>query len=208
VLCISLLMPKAVSTTDNRDSWPEFLNLLESDPKGALDGFYRLACNSIGSVPPRPVRGLSKQDFEDFFHDFVGVCCEKRFRKLRKYANRGRPFAGWLYVVAHNYALDWIAKTGRPREVPGDYESEVNPDTGLSTLVDTVREAMRTLSEKCRLLLKLAAEEYTPKEMALAMGWSASDNAKASDDLRFCRRKLREVLTQSGVDVDAELRIK
>ncbi len=192
-------------STHASDKWPGFLDLLDSEPGKALDEFYRLASGTIARVPPRPVRGLAKQAFEDFFHDFVLACCKGRFRKLKQYRDRGRPFAGWLYVVAHNFALDWLARLDQPMENTNFAETAGVSGNGLAHLVQNVQQAISTLSEKCRLLLKLAAEEYTPKEMTLAMGWPEDQNAKASNDLRYCRRKLRQILADSGVDIEEEL---
>jgi hypothetical protein len=47
----------------------------------------------------------------------------------------------------------------------------------------------------------MAADEFTPKEMVKVLRRPPRDNKKVSDDLRYCRRKLRKLLTEMGVDV-------
>jgi hypothetical protein len=45
-----------------------------------------------------------------------------------------------------------------------------------------------------------AADGYKPRELTRLLGWPADWNKKASDDLRECRKRLRQSLAAAGID--------
>jgi RNA polymerase sigma factor (sigma-70 family) len=197
-------------------SWPHFLDLLDVDPDGAFEAFYRLALDALTNVPPRPMRSLADEDRQDLIHDVIYHCVRDDFRVLRRYVDRGKPFAAWLYAVAHNKSLDYVrGRALRPETVSihGDSERR-GPENLLSDpsgsgekrleyaeILSTVRDLMKRLGEYCRMLLEMAADEFTPKEMVLVLRLPADQNKKISADLRYCREKLRKQLALAGVDV-------
>jgi DNA-directed RNA polymerase specialized sigma24 family protein len=200
----------------DKSAWPSFLDRLDNDPDGAFEEFYKLASESLGSVPPRPMSSLNVDDRQDLFHDIVYHCVKDNFRILRRYVNRGRPFIAWLYVVAHHRCMDYIRSRGfRPDTASIHADSEgkgleqVLPDpsgTGGRSLehaeiLDAVRKGMRQMGEYCRLLLEMAADEFTPGEMTLVLRLPADQNKKVSDDLRYCRKRLKKWLAHVGIEI-------
>jgi hypothetical protein len=48
----------------------------------------------------------------------------------------------------------------------------------------------------------MAAEEWLPREMVVAMGWPKEKARKLSNDLGYCRKKLENLLFQEGLDIE------
>jgi RNA polymerase sigma factor (sigma-70 family) len=199
-------------------SWPAFLDLLDSDADHAFEQFYRLAIEALTTIPPRPMRGLSGEDRQDLMHDVIYHCVADGFRVLRQYRDRGKPFVAWLYAIAHNKALDYIRSRrfrtqtvsihedpdGRGLEnVLADPSSSSGTRIELADLLDAVRAAMKQMGRYCRVLLEMAADEFTPREMVIVLRLPADQNKKVSDDLRYCREKLRKRLAATGIDIGA-----
>lgn len=200
----------------DRSTWPSFLDLLDSDPDRAFEEFYRLACEVLHSMPPRPMRDLSNEDRQDLTHDIVYHCVKHEFRVLRQYRDRGKPFTVWLYAIAHNRALDFIRSRGcKPdtvsihedpdgkglENVLSDRKESNDSRIELGDLLNAVRKAISSLGDYCRVLLEMAADEFTPREMVQVLRLPADQNKKISDDLRYCREKLRKRLAAGGIDI-------
>lgn len=202
------------------EPWPPFLNLLDDNPERAFGAFYSYARSVLKAKPPRPMFDLNDAESEDITQEIILHCVRDDFRVLRRYTDRGRPFAAWLYVLAHNKCLDYLRRRKRDADVmaghTNDFES--NPDrfgadpsispeqeSRLRAVLRAVNGCMSRLSRYCRLLLELAADEYMPSEMALVLGWPKDMNKKISDDLRECRRRLKKMLANAGVDVTSAL---
>ena len=62
------------------------------------------------------------------------------------------------------------------------------------------QEGLQQMGDKCRVLVQGAAEGYKPRELTRLLGWPADWNKKASDDLRECRRQLKRLLEDSGLE--------
>jgi RNA polymerase sigma factor (sigma-70 family) len=198
--------------------WPPFLDLLDSNPQAAFAGFYKFAVEHLWNTPPRPMRQLNREDFQDILHDIVFHCVKDDFRVLRKYVAKGKPFASWLYAVAHNKSLDFLGSdksnadcVSIEKESDGKSLAEILPglhDGGeerfeLRNLIATIRRLMASTDERCRMLLELAADEYKPSEMLTILQLRPDQNKKVSDDLRYCREKLKKRLREEGVDIDS-----
>jgi hypothetical protein len=56
------------------------------------------------------------------------------------------------------------------------------------------------MTPKCQILLQAAAEDYEPKEMVALLPGELRDNKHASDTLRACRKRLRAMLAEEGID--------
>ncbi|MCX5753166.1 MAG: sigma-70 family RNA polymerase sigma factor [Candidatus Krumholzibacteria bacterium] len=199
-------------------SWPPFLKLLDSDPAAAFDGFYRFAVKSLTDMPPRLMRTMNRDDFEDLLHEIIYHCVKDNYRVLRQYVAKGHSFAAWLYTVAHNKCLDIQRKpmidcepidrdkNGKSlANVLADKKSRGEDRAELVEILEATKRAMAQMDERCRLLLALAAEEYKPEEMVLVLRMPPGQNKKVSDDLRYCREKLKKLLTQAGIDIRALL---
>jgi RNA polymerase sigma factor (sigma-70 family) len=197
-------------------TWPSFLDLFDSDPDRAFEEFYLLASEVLHVQPPRPMLGLSHEDRQDLAHDIIYHCVKDDFRVLRSYRDQGKPFTVWFYPIAHNKTLDFIRSRGRKPETTSIHEdvdgkglenvlSNPKDNTGsrieLADLLNAVRKAVASLSDYCRMLIEMAADEFTPKEMAQVLRLPADQNKKVSDDLRYCREKLRKRLSTGGIDI-------
>jgi RNA polymerase sigma factor (sigma-70 family) len=197
-------------------SWPSFLDMLESSPDEAFRQLYSFACRLLKVKPPGSMRRLSKTESQDLTQDIILHCTRDNFRVLRQYSDCGKPFAAWLYILAHRKCLDYLR--ARKREsMTVQYESDMNsPDldwiasdsdidpldrTNLKRVIECVKDCMSRLRKQCQLLLQLAADEYTPREMALVLGWPEESNKKVSDDLRQCRKQLKKIVASEGIDL-------
>ena len=203
------------------ESWPEFLNLLDSDPDRAFDGFYRFAFRALTALAPRPMRSLGPEDRQDLIHEIIYHCVKDDFRVLRRYTDQGKPFAAWLYATSYHKSLDYLRHTDSQPETVSIHrgpdgkglENVLSDPVGangerleFAEILAIVRRSMERLGEHCRLLLEMAADEFTPKEMVRVLGLRAKDNKKISDDLRYCREKLKRYLAEAGLDIGALIR--
>ena len=62
-----------------------------------------------------------------------------------------------------------------------------------------ISECLDELEPKCRLLIEGAAQGLKPRELTRVLGWPEDWNKKASDDLRSCRQRLRQLLRAAGL---------
>lgn len=197
-------------------SWPAFLDLLDVDPEKAFDEFYRYATILLTTQPPHPLQQADADHRQDLIHEVILHCVRGDFQVLRRYENRGRPFAAWLYTIAHHRTSDILRRERRGNDclTPIHATSDGPPLEGVlenpgpsseshaefAELVDVVKRIMGQIGDYCRLLLELAADEFTPREMVVALRLSAGENKKVSDDLRYCREKLKNRLAEAGIN--------
>jgi len=192
---------------------PAFLQLLDSDPEQGFAEFYRLARALLTVSPPRVMWQVPADKREDQIHDIILHCCRDDFRVLRRYQDRGKAFAAWFMLVARNKILDHLRSKDSDSGVPLAEEDSENPgvvlrdgtpladaQTEQRQIIELVREALQMMSDKCRILIEGAAEGYRPRELTKLLGWPADQNKKASDDLRECRKRLRRLLGEQGLD--------
>jgi len=186
------------------DAWPGFLDCLETDPDRAWKEFHEFTWRALRAVPPPVFRDLDPAVQEDLIADIVVRCAENEFRLLRGYRNQGIPFAGWLGRIVRNRALDWIRREGnRPEFQTGSPQDHDIP--GLidqKNLMATVSDCLGRIRGRCRLLLVAAADGLKPREIAVVLGLPEDSGKKISDDLRYCRRTLRQLLEESGLALD------
>lgn len=205
----------------NDPLWPDFLNELDRNPDKAFEGFYRFASAALSVTPPKLMMSLNPEDREELTGEIIYHCVKDKFHALRQYINKGKPFAGWFYILAHNKTRDYLRKKGRePKLVTNNPDQQTadildtlpNPGpngeivAGLSGLLSITREALMRLSTYCQLLLQMAADEFTPREMVAVLRLAKDQNKKVSDDLRECRRKLIQVLANEGIDIKSYIK--
>ena len=196
-------------------SWPSFLDYLDSDPDRAFREFYQYADVALRDTPPRPMRSMNHDDFEDMLADITLHCVgeDKGFAVLRRYKKMGRSFAAYLYTVANNFVLNRIKSIAARKEVDGNtvleqiVSEEEDParKAQINELVDIVLEALKEIDEDCRRLLVLAAEEMKPREIVEFLRLPAGNNKKVSDRISYCREILSNMLHTKGIDIAAEL---
>lgn len=197
-------------------SWPLFLNLLDDNPDEAFKGFYTFTQKLLKLKPPKGLRSLSETESQDVIQEIVLHCVRDDFRVLRQYKDRGKPFAAWLYMLAHNKCLDVHRKKNREADIvssdsdptgsnPGIFSADpdISPEqrTRLRSVIGGIRTCMSNMGQYCQLLLQLAADEYVPREMVQVLGLSKDRAKKVSDDLRECRKRLRKLAADQGIDL-------
>jgi RNA polymerase sigma factor (sigma-70 family) len=184
---------------------------LNSDPKKACEFFYVYAKRLLIASPPYVMKAVPTREQDDAIHDIIVHCVKDNFRVVRTYRNNGKPFAWWLKRVATRKILEWIRSR---RNVPvlisafgNGQETHFEPEDPQPAAPVETKEILRVTNQciallalKCQILLRSAAEEFTPREMALMLGLSSKDSKKISDDLRHCRKKLVRLLTERGFD--------
>jgi DNA-directed RNA polymerase specialized sigma24 family protein len=190
-----------------QQEWPSFLDRLDDDPARAAEEFYGFARTLLSVAPPRNLWEVPEDLREDVTHDLVLDCCRDGFALLRRYRDRGRPFAAWFALVARNRISDRMRRERRQVEwdVQEDDRRErpaVSPARRALDRValEKVVSEVRALGDVCRVLLLGAAEGRSPRELVHLLGWPEDWNKKASDDLRACRKRLRRRLEAVGVD--------
>ncbi len=150
----------------------------------------------------------------DLIHEVILSCREKDFQVLRRYHDKGRPFAAWFMSVARNRIIDLLrsqrglssgaALIAAP--LPSE-ESHADPSplpderVWASQLLDGVTRCIGKLGLTCQLLLEGSADGMAPRQLTHLLGWPANWNKKASDDLRACRKRLLELLREEGFEV-------
>ncbi len=192
--------------------WPSFLDLLDSDREKAANEFAAFALAVLKLHPPRVYQSVTPEQREDYSQEIVMHFLNDDATVLRQYRNRGLPFASWFSVVAMRKAYDILRRDQRRQSNESSYEdaqeysSQSNADTpaderyGYREVLAKVTECLKQMSNKCQVLLQAAAEGYEPKELVALMPTVLRDNKHASDTLRACRKRLRALLTDSGVD--------
>ncbi len=192
------------------DPWPSFMDWLDANPEKAWEELYVYAWRLVQLRPPAIFRSLSEEDQADLFQKLLFDLREDDFRRLRSYENKGRAFASWFWTVLRNRTRDCMKYEQHRRHedlselLEALESSEPDPEVQaeLAELLRQVEVALEHLSPQCQLLLKAAAEGYTPQELQILLGAGPSENKKLSDQVRYCRRKLTEQLERTGISVE------
>ena len=199
------------------NTWPQFLDQLHADPESAAKNLYNYTIGYLRECPPRIYASIPEDHRPDLAHDVVVHCIKDDFRVLRQYVNRGKPFAAWFYFIVRNTIMDALRKAGRNPETvdlqpddvgakhranPGPSSSDVEKQAEFREMLDAVYECMKEIDDYCRLLLRMAADEYLPREMVRVLRWSADKAKKVSNDLGYCRKKLEALLIERDISID------
>ena len=191
----------------NRDEHPEFFDYLDSDPEKAKKLFTAWVFDQIKQKPPRMLRWVPEEERTDAVHDVILKCLQKDFKKLRSYEPQGKPFGGWFTIVLSNHVLDkyrraHIAPETELAESEGEQIGSNNPGSATrperARMLGVVRDYIAKLERRCRMLLKLAACEFKPQEIARLLRLDKSEAKKLSNSLGYCRRKLMQMLRDDG----------
>jgi len=183
--------------------WPDFLSLLDEDPRRALEGLHVYVWKLFEARPPAILRKLDLSEREDRIADLVLSCYRDDFRRLRTYRNVGKPFAAWLTTVLVRQVLTWVRSQKPANELTDSIGAEEATPLGLSGRVtESLRRCLGRMTEKCQLYLACLADGMKPREIAVLLRLPEGDNKRISDDLRHCLRRLREMLLAEGVNAD------
>jgi DNA-directed RNA polymerase specialized sigma24 family protein len=157
------------------------------------------------------------QDREDRVSELICHFCKDSFRVLRKYQDRGRPFAAWFLHVANNFLHDRLSVPGVPvvSTVPngedGERESAVNRladprPNGIDQLQARewkviVNRCLSRMSKECQSLIKLALiDGLKPLEIIRIWDLPEKKNKDLGTRIRDCRRSLAKKLIDEGLD--------
>ncbi len=189
------------------DSWPLFMDLLDSNPRRAWEEFHAFAWKLTRFRGPGALVRLSNEEREDLLADIVQDFQRDQFRILRRYENKGRPFAVWFWLVVKRKALDRLkAMKIREYENIPDWVMDSTPspaeEASGKTALEDIRKVIRQLSPRCQLLLMATAEGYKPRDLLELESLPYADSKKLSDHLKNCRRSLIKAMVKQGYTVD------
>ena len=200
-----------------RQNWPSFLDMLERDVARGTHEFAAFAYKLIQARPPRILQAQTAEEREDWIQEIILHFTADDCRVLREYRNTGHPFAAWFVTVMNHKAYDFYRKHSTYRERTASMDDKpdglAQPDraepadkrTEFSEIIGKVAACIRKMSRKCQILLQAAAEEYNPREMLTLLGKDAGTNKQAADDLRACRKRLKALLMDEGVELSRYL---
>jgi RNA polymerase sigma factor (sigma-70 family) len=186
------------------DPQPPFLAILDSDPPRAWREFYDFAWRYLRTKKPYRFSDLDPLTCENLISETVLTCGANNFEALRKYVPQGLPFGVYLARIANNKAIDLIRRRileeKRIRSAPDPDVRSPDRDYRYRALLEAVEECMLELRPECRLLLRAAAEEFKPREIARLLGAPSADNKAVADRLAACRGSLKRLLRKKGID--------
>jgi hypothetical protein len=96
--------------------YPEFLELMNSDPETAMAKFERCARSWLASHPTPLMQSLTAAEQEDVIDETIARCTNKNGEPLRNYSNMWGSFGKWLESVAESTCSTQFPKrTPKPR---------------------------------------------------------------------------------------------
>jgi RNA polymerase sigma factor (sigma-70 family) len=155
---------------------------------------------------PGILRTMDNDTREDIIQEVLVHCWKDDCVTLKKYDPSKGAFASWFYKVAYRKTLTEMDRRGM--KPVGDDVDDYTLDTEDNTakpftnndLLELIWKHISSLGERCRLLLKLAAEEFKPREIVETLGLTKEANVQIAAELRECRRRLKNALEQNGVE--------
>ncbi|MBK8164363.1 MAG: sigma-70 family RNA polymerase sigma factor [bacterium] len=187
-------------------AWPTICDWIDSDPDLAARSIIDTGYRYLMASPPRAFRYFPRDRYHDLAADIMLFMVRDDFAVIRRYRDRGRSFLGWFRTAANNRAID-IYRHERPNlmvVLEPDLDSPTS-DSEYSDVAERVREAIDSLRNPLctTLLVWRLVHEYTNKEIAVALGWSASRNAEVGNIYRNCRLGLIRRLAAMGIGPSA-----
>lgn len=192
----------------------EFLSLLDSSPREASEKIGLYINNVLASRRPKILHSFSTDDLDDFKSELIFSALKDNFKLIRKYTEMGRSFDAWFYIVVNSRAIDFIRKNSKSALAPfgldvdrivRESEQSQSPLENIEhrQILEAVESCISKMSTYHRILLKLASEEFFPREIVVELGMSGrSSNKKIADDLRSCRKQLTKCLEDLGISLD------
>lgn len=197
-------------------SFPSFLHKLEYDYQAGINEFASYAYKMLECHPPRPLASQTADDRLDIIQSVILHFIENNGKRLRSYRDTGKPFSRWFVTVAYNKVIEIIRenKTWLTRYID-TLNNEQNYDiielvfdpfddpsrrTEYREVIAKVRQCMRKLERKCRILINAHAQGFNFTEIGVMAGLGP-DNKRASDTLRACRTRLKKLLFENGIDI-------
>jgi DNA-directed RNA polymerase specialized sigma24 family protein len=201
---------------------PEFVKLIDSDPDKAFREFYKFLRKLVSVNLPKLYRLLSKEDQEEVLDNVAVKCWRDNWKVMRKCVKSGGSVAGYLRAMVQNAAFDrlfrdkWLEivklyeditkETADFLEAIPDLKSNPEREEASARILGIVKDTILHMSENCQMLLLLASEEYEIRYMVQVLGLPKDRNKAISGALGECRKKLRKLLLQKGIEIDAILK--
>ena len=205
------------------ESSPAFLALIrDRNPQKLGEGISAFAGEAYLELRAHPKVfpwGSFSQDdaIQEVILHFISSNCAK----LKRYRDEGKPFRSWFNVVATRKIYDLIRQNKAEQERNLDFAA-ANPDFNWVEEVPSkdlggnfenwdvllwrkIEECVKKLTAKCKALILLAAGESDFERRKIMMGCPEKTNKQMSDDLRFCRKRLRACLENEGIDISEYL---
>ena len=183
-----------------------------SDPERRMADLEHYAHEFFRLCNPRLMQRLPPEDQRDLQRDIILHFIADNFRVLRQFRQTGANFDAWFCTVCLNQMKDFLKKRNRYRQVVFDDpdgaaqlaahdRTQQNPEeaTHRRRLVAEVSRGIGLLDRYCRLLIRLGGEEFKPREIVRVLRWPQEKAKKVSDDLAYCKEKLRKLLAERGI---------
>lgn len=192
---------------------PWFADGSDSDPQRRMVDVERFAQEFFRSNTLSLMRRLSPEESEDLKREIVLHCIDDHFRVLKQFRQTGANFDAWFCTVCLNKAKDFLKSRTRYQQMvthdlsadqltlnrPKDGAPSPEDAAHLRQIVEAVNRGIESLDRYCRLLVRMDGEEFKPREMVRVLRWPLSKAKKISDDLAYCKEKLRILLAQQGI---------
>ncbi len=155
----------------------------------AWEEFHAFAWKLIQLRQPVALSSLPYEEREDLLAEIIQDFQQDQFRLLRRYENRGRPFAVWFWLVIKRRALDRLRamKVRRYEDIPEwvrDTTPSPDEEASSKAALEDVRYIIRELSPRCQLLLMASAEGYKPRDLLGLETLLYTDGKRLSDHLK------------------------
>lgn len=203
-------------------SWPDFLEYLQSDWRKAADQFAGFAYKVLQSQPPAILKTLNDDLRKEIIQLTVIHFIDNECRILKNYTDQGKPFKSWFYQVAYRKALDIVREkvrtdpryVSRPKDSEEDFNifdvledttSQADADLRGGEILEIIAGALRTLKTKCQLLILGAASGFQAKQLAVLLGLGQKGNVTAANDLRYCRKQMKALLAKEGINLKEDI---
>lgn len=189
---------------------PWFADGGDSDPERRMAAFEAYARWFFRENPLWLTRHLTADEWADLQRSIILHCVTDNFRALKQFRSAGGNFDAWFCTVCMNQIRDHLKSRNRYREViqllpepagESDAVSGHDPEetARLRRLTGEVNRGIAELDRYCRVLVRLAGEEFRPREMVRVLRWPPAKAKKVSDDLKYCKEKLRKWLAERGI---------
>jgi len=156
----------------SQSQWQSWAQMMRRVQEGDEDT-YRTLLNEVGPLLYSYVRRrvFNKSQVDDVYQEVLFTLHRARHSYMAD-----RPFAPWLFTLAHNAFLDAIGKNRKfaEREVPVEFLPETAPDEEKDeSLGDELQQALLRLPESLRRpVVMMKIDGLTVEESAKRLGIS------------------------------------
>jgi len=144
---------------------PSFLDRIDTDPKEAAAGLYvtMVAVLHVPDYWPKQFASLQPEEQKEIISGKFMYLIDDDFKALRRYADQGVPFGGYLKIMLGRAAQDLIDR--RQRELGYESSEHENVVPGRVPAPESSIQARRD----CMTALQLMRSILSPLEIAAVM---------------------------------------